>query len=69
MVALACVLLVVYVLVAQRRWLRPAPLGAPCDGVSEEVRARIERRELVRGMVALVMAIIVAAFHAVLLYA
>ncbi|HQP33605.1 MAG TPA: hypothetical protein PLI95_00435 [Polyangiaceae bacterium] len=83
-IALACVLLLVYIIVAQRYWLtssppnvtqesrggayrEAAPAPPPVDPVSAQDRAALASRELVRGVVALLFALLALALHVWLL--
>lgn len=84
MVALACVLIVAYVLLAQQYWLRSSrrqvelPFGGGTyrnpparpveDPASPELLERIAKRELKRGVWALLFALIPLALHALVLF-
>lgn len=83
-VALACVLLVAYVLIAQQHWLRASPgqvepqagagayRSAPARPVEDpappELFEKIAKRELKRGVWALILALIPLALHAFVLF-
>lgn len=83
-IALACVLLVAYVLIAQQYWLRSSPgrvdpqpgagayRSAPARPVEDpappELLEKIAKRELKRGVWALIFALIPLAFHAFVLF-
>jgi len=83
-VALACVLVVAYVLIAQQYWLRASPgqvdpypgggayRDAPARPVEDpappELRERIAKRELKRGVWALLFALIPLALHVLVLF-
>lgn len=84
LVALACTVVVVLVLVAQQAWLRPPKTPSPPEPIGpayraavpppayeeapENVRAEVARRELVRGIVAVVIASAVLALHGYTLF-